>query len=169
MNDLPDASGTSRVPAPERLPTVGHRLELTAEDGRPRTTIRRKDGTLELHADGTTVVLEPVAARAIGNLASGHLVVRPTAGRQQRRSRRAASPGPAQRGMNASASRRRAGWGAVLRRRAGPWQRPAGFLAAIQGCPAQSPPFLHGAVGAQVENEDVLPAPLCWHSLRRSA
>lgn len=65
-----------RPPVPERLPAVGHRLELTAEDGERLVVVRRKDGALELHGP-TVTVLDPVAARALGALATGHFVVAP--------------------------------------------------------------------------------------------
>jgi TrkA domain protein len=65
------------VPIPERLPTVGHLLDLHDEDGHPVQVVRRKDGTLEVHADGRTTILDPVQAQALGLLASGHIVVKP--------------------------------------------------------------------------------------------
>lgn len=70
-------SGTSRPPRPEPLPFVGHRLELTDEGGDRLVVVRRKDGTVELHVGASATILDPVAARALGALASGHLVVRP--------------------------------------------------------------------------------------------
>ena len=65
------------APTPERLPAVGHRLELVDELGAPIVAIRRRDGSLELHGLADATVLDPVAARALGALASGRLVVRP--------------------------------------------------------------------------------------------
>ncbi|MBX3287254.1 MAG: hypothetical protein KF703_18035, partial [Actinobacteria bacterium] len=63
--------------AATRLPGVGHRLDLRDEDGATVSVIRRKDGTLELHHEHGLTILGPVEARALGVLASGHLVARP--------------------------------------------------------------------------------------------
>ena len=64
-------------PAATRLPGVGHRLDLLDEDGATVSVIRRKDGTLELHHGAHVTILGPIEARALGSLASGHLLVRP--------------------------------------------------------------------------------------------
>ncbi|MEZ5137486.1 MAG: TrkA C-terminal domain-containing protein [Acidimicrobiales bacterium] len=74
-NDEP--ARTLRAPIPRRLPGVGHHLDLHDDASRPVHAVRRRDGTLELHADGSIVVLDPLSARSLGALASGHLVVRP--------------------------------------------------------------------------------------------
>ena len=62
---------------PTRLPGVGHRLDLHDEDGATVSAIRRKDGTLELHHGSHITILGPIEARALGVLASGHLVLKP--------------------------------------------------------------------------------------------
>ena len=72
-----DPPTPASVPVPERLPAVGHRLDLIDESGRPVTVIRLKDGTIELHVEGTTTVLDATSARSLGMLASGHFLVRP--------------------------------------------------------------------------------------------
>ena len=77
MSPADDPARSARPPRPERLPAVGYRLELRADDDRPVTAIRRKDGTLELHIGHDVAVLDPASARALGALATGHLVVRP--------------------------------------------------------------------------------------------
>jgi len=63
---------TPDSPAPERLPGIGQRLDLTDDDGRPVTVVRRKDGTLEIHGEGAHTYLPAPQARALGALASGH-------------------------------------------------------------------------------------------------
>lgn len=76
---------TERDPAPQplpdltptRLPGVGHRLDLRDEDGAVVSVVRRKDGTLELHHGAHITILGPIEARALGVLASGHLVLQP--------------------------------------------------------------------------------------------
>jgi TrkA domain protein len=64
-------------PEPQRLPGVGQRLDLVDEDGRPVTAVRRKDGRLEIHAEGRVNVLTTTQARALGALASGHFRMAP--------------------------------------------------------------------------------------------
>lgn len=64
-------------PEPQRLPGVGQRLDLVDHDGRPVTVIRQKDGTLQVHHDGTAVDLPAAQARALGALASGHFRMAP--------------------------------------------------------------------------------------------
>ncbi len=64
-------------PEPERLPGVGQRLDLVDDDGRPVTVVRRKDGTVELHAGDAHTYLPPTQARALGALASGHFRMAP--------------------------------------------------------------------------------------------
>jgi TrkA domain protein len=56
---------------------VGHQLTLIDEDGQPVVATRRKDGSLELHVDGQTVVLPADDAVALGALASGRVVMAP--------------------------------------------------------------------------------------------
>jgi TrkA domain protein len=73
-----DATATdSPPPSAARLPGVGHRLDLSDEDGRRVTVIRRKDGTVEIHGAPGLTVLEPTEAHALGALASGHFLMRP--------------------------------------------------------------------------------------------
>jgi TrkA domain protein len=64
-------------PSPQRLPGLGHRLDLVDEDGRPVTVVRLGDGRLAVHVDGTPVVLAPSQASALGALASGRVVFPP--------------------------------------------------------------------------------------------
>lgn len=64
-------------PEPQRLPGVGQRLDLADHDGRPVTVIRQKDGTLEIHHEGTSIDLPANQARALGALASGHFRMAP--------------------------------------------------------------------------------------------
>ncbi|HRW39505.1 MAG TPA: TrkA C-terminal domain-containing protein [Aquihabitans sp.] len=72
-----DPTARPAAPIPRRLPGVGHHLDLHDDTGRPVQAVRRRDGTLELHAEGAVVVLDALSARSLGALASGHLVVRP--------------------------------------------------------------------------------------------
>ena len=68
----------SAPPTPSNLPGIGRRLDLVDDHGQPVTAIRLKDATVELHlADGTTTVLPPDQARALGALASGHFSMPP--------------------------------------------------------------------------------------------
>ena len=64
-------------PEPQRLPGVGQRLDLVDDDGRPVTVVRRKDGTVEIHAGDAHTYLPPTQARALGVLASGHFRMPP--------------------------------------------------------------------------------------------
>ncbi|WP_426573465.1 cation:proton antiporter regulatory subunit [Aquihabitans sp. McL0605] len=60
------------------LPGIGHRLDLTDDDGDPVTVVRRRDGTVEIHhRPGAITVLAPTDARALGALASGHFSMPP--------------------------------------------------------------------------------------------
>ncbi|HKY15030.1 MAG TPA: TrkA C-terminal domain-containing protein [Microthrixaceae bacterium] len=63
-------------PTTTRLPGLGTRLDLTDVDARAVQVIRRKDGVVDIHTEGSpTIELDAAAARAAGAFMSGHFLL----------------------------------------------------------------------------------------------
>lgn len=76
------ARPTPDLPAPVRLPGVGALLDLRDEDGAPLRVVTRKDGNVEIHHEGATIVLDATQAHALGAFVTGHYVLDPTLARR---------------------------------------------------------------------------------------